>query len=166
MEIFRPADVIVFMVLLLWSRSDAEDGLPVAARPLTGHGRAQAERMARWLAPRLPRNLRMIVSPARRAQETARALHRSFETSDALAPGVDAKSLVAAAGWPDSDRPVLLVGHQPTLGEVASKLIEGHKLPWRIGKGALWWLRSKRGKNRGAVLLLALEPEILEREGK
>ncbi len=155
------------MELILWRHAEAAPGDPDAARPLTDHGRAQADQMARWLAPRLPRELRMIVSPARRAQETARALGRSFETIESIAPGVDAAALLAAAQWPDADRPVLIVGHQPTLGEAAARLLEARTATAHMGTGAVWWMRAKSGKGRtGAVLLLALEPEILAREGK
>ncbi len=153
------------MELILWRHAEAADGDPDSARPLTEHGRAQAKLMARWLAPRLPPKLRMIVSPARRAQETAVALSRAFETNERLAPATDPATLLRVAGWPESERPVMLVGHQPTLGETAARLIDGRDASWRIGKGAIWWLRSKKRKNRGeAILLLALEPEILERE--
>jgi phosphohistidine phosphatase len=152
------------MELILWRHAEAAPGDPDAARPLTDHGRAQAERVARWLAPRLPRKLRTIVSPARRAQETARALGGSFETVEALAPGSDATALLGAACWPDADRPVLVVGHQPTLGEAAARLLEGRQAAAHMGTGAVWWLRAKSGKGRtSALLLLALEPEILAR---
>ena len=85
------------MELILWRHAEAAPGDPDAARALTDHGRRQAEAMARWLAPRLSRELRMIVSPARRAQETARALGRSFETVEALAPGCDVATLLKIA---------------------------------------------------------------------
>jgi phosphohistidine phosphatase len=163
--IFRPADVISSMELILWRHAEAAPGEPDASRPLTEHGREQAELMARWLAPRLPRDLRMLVSPARRAQETARALGRSFETVEALAPGTDAATLIGAAGWPDAERPVLVVGHQPTLGEAASRLQGGRRSAAAIAVGALWWLRARSRKGRSeAELLLAIAPEILARE--
>jgi phosphohistidine phosphatase len=152
------------MELILWRHAEAAAGEPDAARPLTDHGRAQAELMARWLKPRLPKKLRAMVSPARRAQETARALGRSFETVEALASGMDAAALLGAAGWPDAEQPVLIVGHQPTLGEAASRLLESGRAAAHMGAGAVWWLRAKAGKGRtSAVLLLALEPEILAR---
>jgi phosphohistidine phosphatase len=152
------------MELILWRHAEAAPGDPDAARPLTELGRAQAERMARWLAPRLPRDLRLLVSPARRAQETARALARSFETVEALAPGMDVPTLIRIAGWPAADRPVLVIGHQPTLGEAAARLLEGRHSAASIGTGAVWWLRSRERKGRSeAALLLAIEPEILER---
>ena len=90
------------MELLLWRHAEAAAGEPDLARPLTERGRRQAERMARFLAPRLPKDLRIIVSPARRAQETARALGRSFETQDLIAPGAGVTDILRAAGWPSS----------------------------------------------------------------
>ncbi|HEX9708264.1 MAG TPA: histidine phosphatase family protein [Steroidobacteraceae bacterium] len=153
------------MELILWRHAEAAAGDPDSARPLTELGRAQAQSMARWLAPRLPADLRIIVSPARRAQETALTLARSFETSEHLAPGTDVAILTRLAGWPDAKRPVMLVGHQPTLGETAARLIDGRQFSWRIGAGAVWWLRSRQRKGRSeAVLLLAIEPEILALE--
>ncbi len=153
------------MELILWRHAEAAPGEPDSARPLTDHGRAQAQVMARWLTPRLPPELRVIVSPARRAQETAHALGRNFETIEAIAPGCDVATLVKVAGWPTGKRPVMLVGHQPTLGETAARLIDGQDSSWRIGTGAVWWLRSRQRKGEvGAELLLALEPEILARE--
>jgi phosphohistidine phosphatase len=38
---------------------------------------------------------------------------------------------------------VLLVGHQPALGELASLLLIGREAPWTIRKGAVWWLRNR-----------------------
>ena len=152
------------MELILWRHAEAAAGEPDGARPLTERGRRQAERMARFLALRLPPDLRVIVSPARRAQETARALGRSFETLERIAPGCDVAALLDAAGWPGSERPVLIVGHQPTLGEVAAKLVEGRGSGWDLGAGAACWLRGRRRHDaRAASLLLSIEPEILER---
>jgi len=152
--------------LILWRHAEAATGEPDAARPLTERGRRQAERMARFLAPRLPADLRVIVSPARRAQETARALGRSFETVERIAPGCAVAEVLGAAGWPEGKRPVLVVGHQPTLGEVAAKLVEGRGTGWNFGTGAVCWLQGHSRKGvREATLLLSIEPEILEREG-
>jgi phosphohistidine phosphatase len=154
------------MELILWRHADAAPGQPDAARPLTERGRRQAEAMAGWLVPRLPQGLRIAVSPARRAQETARALGRTFETVDGLAPGGDVATHLGIAGWPDSGQAVLLVGHQPTLGEMASRLIDGGDESWRLGVGAVYWLRTSESGGLGeAELLVAIAPEILERSG-
>ncbi len=150
------------MELILWRHAEAADGGADLERPLTAHGRRQAQRMAQWLEARLPKDLRILVSPARRAEETARALGRPFEVVDAIAPGADVADLVRAAGWPDAKHPALLVGHQPTLGDAASLLLGGREASWRFAKGAVWWLKSRERKGRvEAVLLLAIEPEML-----
>ena len=150
------------MDLLLWRHADAADGEPDAARPLTRRGESQARAMAQWLKPRLPKDLRIVVSPARRAQQTAAALTDDYETRDEIAVGADAAAVIRVAGWPDADRPVLLVGHQPTLGEVAAELLTGRTAAWRIAKGAVWWIQSRRrGSRLEAILKLAIEPESL-----
>ena len=48
---------------------------------LTPKGRKQSQRMAEWLDKRLPKNTRVLVSPATRAQETAEPLDREKSTS-------------------------------------------------------------------------------------
>ena len=150
------------MELILWRHAEAADGGADLERPLTAHGRRQAQQMAQWLEARLPKDLRILVSPARRAEETARALGRPFEVVDAIAPGADAADLIKAAGWPDAKHPALLVGHQPTLGDAASLLLGGREASWRFAKGAVWWLRSRERRGRvETVLLLAIEPEML-----
>lgn len=155
---------VLTVELILWRHAEAAPGDPDSARPLTDEGRAQAALVARWFTPRLPRDLRLIVSPARRAQETAHALGRSFETIEGLAPGSDVATVLQIAGWPDAKEPVMVVGHQPTLGELASKLLDGRRAPAAMGTGSVWWLRGRERKGRNeAVLLLAIEPEILAR---
>jgi phosphohistidine phosphatase len=148
------------MELLLWRHAEAAAGTPDAARPLTDRGRRQAERVARHLLPRLPTGLRILVSPARRAQETAHALGRAFETEARVAPGATAAELLDAADWPVADRPVLIVGHQPTLGEVAGHVVAAGARSWNPSTGSLCWLRE-------ASILLVIEPDVLERrEGR
>jgi phosphohistidine phosphatase len=150
--------------LILWRHAEAAPGDPDAARPLTGHGERQAEAVARFLSPRLPMDLRVIASPARRTQDTARALGRAAETIEALAPGCDVATLLAAAGWPDSVQPVLVVGHQPTLGEVAARLVDGRPVAWALGTGSVCWLESRPRKGRSeAAVLASIEAEILLR---
>jgi phosphohistidine phosphatase len=150
------------MELILWRHAEAADGAADLARPLTGRGHAQAERMAAWLGPRLAPELRILVSPALRAQQTARALGRAFQTLDELAPGAGVSDHLQAAGWPDATRPAMLVGHQPTLGETASLLLHGRATSMRVGKGSVLWLRGRERRGRTeTVLMLAIEPEML-----
>ena len=103
------------MDLILWRHCEAEPGEPDMGRRLTSKGMKQAERMAEWLERHLPDSCRILVSPADRAQQTAQALQRKSRTVAELGPGASVSAALAAANWPDSREPVMLVGHQPTL---------------------------------------------------
>jgi phosphohistidine phosphatase len=150
------------MDLILWRHAEAEDGVPDMARALTPKGEKQAAQMARWLREHLPKDTRVLVSPATRAQQTARALTSQFETERAIAPGASFASLLAKTGWPEAKGAVLVVGHQPTLGEVVAMLISGHPSDWIIKKGAIMWLTHRiRGEDQQVVLRATLSPELV-----
>lgn len=134
------------MDLLLWRHAEAHaarEGQPDLERALTSKGERQARRMAEWLNARMPASTRILVSPARRCQQTATALDRPFRTVADLAPDLGVEALVKAARWPEAEQPVLVIGHQPTLGLAASTLLAGLPLPWSVKKGAVWWLRVR-----------------------
>ena len=150
------------MDLILWRHAEAEDGQPDGERVLTAKGEKQAAAMAAWLKPRLPDATRILVSPAQRAQQTARALARDFVTAPEVGVGVSAGSLLAAAGWPEGGEAVLVVGHQPTLGEVAAQLMAGVDTTWSLKKGAVWWFSHRlRDGQPETVLRLVMAPEFL-----
>ena len=150
------------MDLILWRHAEAEAGEPDHGRRLTPKGVKQAARMAAWLERHLPDSSRVLVSPADRAQQTAAALGRKFRTVDELAPGGSVAALLAAANWPESREPVLIVGHQPTLGAVASFLLSGEEAYWSVKKGALWWLTNRdRIGSTAVVLRVAIGPEFV-----
>jgi phosphohistidine phosphatase len=150
------------MDLILWRHCEAEPGEPDLGRRLTSKGVKQAERMAEWLERHLPDSCRILVSPADRAQQTALALQRKFRTVPELAPGATVGAALAAANWPDSREPVMIVGHQPTLGMIASFLLSGEEAYWSVRKGAVWWL-SDRVRESGAAVVLktVLGPDYL-----
>jgi phosphohistidine phosphatase len=150
------------MDLILWRHCEAEPGEPDLGRRLTSKGTKQAERMAEWLERHLPDSCRILVSPADRAQQTAMALQRKSRTVPELAPGASVTAALAAANWPDSREPVMLVGHQPTLGMIASFLLSGEEAYWSVRKGAVWWL-SNRVRDGGAAIVLkvVIGPDFL-----
>lgn len=150
------------MDLILWRHAEAEAGVPDLTRRLTAKGVKQAARMATWLDARLPDTCRILVSPADRAQQTAQALGRKFRTLPEIAPGASATAVLAAANWPDAREPALVVGHQPTLGLVASLLLCGEETYWSVRKGAVWWL-SVRARDAGdaVVVKAVLAPEFI-----
>jgi phosphohistidine phosphatase len=144
------------MDLILWRHAEAEDGLPDINRELTARGRKQASRMADWLNPRLSQDIRILVSPAKRTRQTAQALGRDFEEAPAVAPGARADAVLAAAGWPDAACPVLIVGHQPTLGQVAMQLLAGQAGDLSIKKGGVWWFQGRERAGQLEVVLRAV----------
>ena len=150
------------MDLILWRHAEAEPGEPDMGRRLTGKGAKQAERMSAWLDAHLPDTCRILVSPADRAQQTAQALNRKFKTVAELAPGASVAAVLAAANWPESREPVLIVGHQPTLGNVAAFLLSGEGADWAVKKGAVWWLSNRvRDGESGVVLRVVLGPDFV-----
>ena len=115
------------MDLILWRHAHAGDPYPDPmedlARPLSVKGERQASRMAHWLNQRLTDSTRVLASPALRTQQTAQALERSFKTVDTLAPGGSVDDLLLACRFPHSRQAVLVVGHQPTLGQTLAQLL-------------------------------------------
>lgn len=148
------------MDLILWRHAEAVDGTPDLERRLTARGVRQARRAGEWLHERLPNRARILVSPAVRAQQTAHELaklaKRTVRTVDAIAPDVSARDVLDAANWPRSKVPIVIVGHQPTLGQVASLLLAGEVLDWSIRKGAVWWVSSRARDGNDRVLLRAV----------
>ena len=150
------------MDLILWRHAEAEAGEPDLGRRLTAKGIRQAERMAAWLDPHLAATTRILASPAERTQQTARALKRKFRVVPELAPGASAPAIIAAAGWPDAHGSVLIVGHQPTLGEVAALLLSGEEAAWSVRKCGVWWLSNRvRDSESTAVLKIVISPDFV-----
>jgi phosphohistidine phosphatase len=149
--------------LILWRHAEAiehDADVPDLDRPLTARGERQATRMAAWLNRQLPATTRVLASPAKRTQQTALALERKFRTVPAIAPDASAQAVLDAARWPTAKEPVLVIGHQPTLGLVASLLLMGTEHALAVKKGAVWWLRSREREGEGQVVLVAaLGPE-------
>ena len=130
------------MELILWRHADAENGEPDLERTLTARGRHQAQLVADWLNVRLPPNTRILCSPAVRAQQTLEPLQRDFEVLESLGPGGEPAAVLHAAGWPAGHGTVLVVGHQPTLGRVASRLLCDKPHGLDIRRGACWWFEQ------------------------
>jgi phosphohistidine phosphatase len=153
------------MDLILWRHAEASElheGRDDLERALTAKGERQAHRMADWLNQRLAHSTRILVSPAVRCQQTAKALGKKFKTLPELAPDGNGEALLKAARWPDASEPVLIIGHQPVLGLVASYLLTDAPQPWTIKKGAVWWIRGRNREDTEQVILQAVQaPDLL-----
>ena len=153
------------MNLLLWRHAEAhdlsDDGDDLG-RVLTPRGEKQAKRMSQWLDRQLPDLTRILVSPARRTEQTADALGRKFKIRPELAPGGTVGQLLEAAQWPDDKATVLIVGHQPMLGQTIAQLLGLNASECAVKRGAVWWLRSReRGAVQQTVVVTVQSPEVL-----
>ena len=150
------------MDLILWRHADAENGIHDSERELTAKGVKQAARMAKWLRARLPANAVILASPAKRAQQTAAALSADFKTIADLGLAASAEGVLRAAGWPEREGVVIVVGHQPTLGETVALLLTGAKQPWNLKKGAVVWVVRPNGEEEARTQLrAAIAPDLL-----
>jgi phosphohistidine phosphatase len=158
------------MDLILWRHADAEiaaEGEDDLSRQLTSKGEKQAIRIATWLDRHLPEGVRILVSPARRTEQTAKALNRRYKLRDELVPDSSADEVLALIKWdikkgPQGKGPVLLVGHQPYLGEIAARLLAMQVQTCAIRKGAVWWLRSRVREDQSEILLLnVINPDFV-----
>ena len=153
------------MDLILWRHAEAEDvedGREDLARALTPRGEKQAARMAAWLDRQLPEGLRVLASPARRTEQTARALGRKFKMRAELLPGGTPQDLLELAQWPHAKGAVLVVGHQPMLGQTIAQLMGLQSTECAVRKGAVWWLRQRQRLDQSQTVLVAVQsPELL-----
>ncbi|MEO7887612.1 MAG: histidine phosphatase family protein [Polaromonas sp.] len=157
------------MDLILWRHAEAEDwpeGDPQGGsdleRSLTGRGEKQAARMAHWLDRQLPEGARIFVSPARRCEQTALALGRKYKVRNELAPDATVEQLLELVQWPTAKAPILVVGHQPLLGETIAQLLGLQEAECPVKKGALWWLRNRdRDGQSQTVVVTVQSPEVL-----
>jgi len=150
------------MNLILWRHAEAEDGTPDQGRVLTRKGLKQAQRMAKWLQERLSEDAVFLASPAQRTLQTAHALGRDFRVMPELGTSGSPESLLSVIKWPATKGSVVIVGHQPTLGETAALLLTGRKAPWALKKGAVIWLARRDDVSDARVMLrAAIAPDLL-----
>jgi len=109
----------------------ATAGMSDEDRPLTAEGQEKMRRAAQGLrqldvAPDV-----LLASPLRRAQETAAVIAGELHLESAiailppLAPGHDAEEVCKALRAHRAARELMLVGHEPNMGMLASQLLAG-----------------------------------------
>ena len=155
---------VKFDNIIVWRHAEAEQadfelGEKDDARQLTPKGQSQAKRMARWLKQHLPDETQLICSPAVRALQTAKALNDKIQLQEALKPGASlADVLIVLTQIQQQKNPpknVLIVGHQPWIGQLVSYLFEQSETSadqirannTSMKKGAVWWLRLDSNDN-------------------
>jgi phosphohistidine phosphatase len=154
------------MDLLLWRHAEALDASEAQPddmlRPLSPRGIKQAQRMAKWLDQHMPEGMRILCSPALRCESTAASLGRKYKLCPELKPDAGVQSLLDAAGWPDAKSPALIIGHQPTLGQVIAHALHVPTARFSVRKGSVWWLRNRwRMNEQSAVVHCVQSPDLI-----
>ena len=156
------------MLLYLLRHADAEGMRTTdAARELTPEGQRQAETVGAY-CQRLKLHPELILaSPYRRAVQTAGAVARALggvtlQNEPFLASGMEPQAALdglQAYGWAGS---LLLVGHQPDIGQLAASLLginDAGGIP--VGKATLIGLEVDRLAPYGGSLQLFLPVEMM-----
>lgn len=150
------------MDLVLWRHAQAQDwttGCDDMARRLTPRGEKQAAHMASWLERQLPEGSQIFVSPAVRTEQTAVALRRKRKLCPELTLNASVPELLKLVGWPTAKGTVLLVGHQPQLGQLVSELMGWPATDCAIKNGGICWLRKhERGGAIKTVVVTVQSP--------
>ena len=166
--------------LLLLRHAIAEErraDRPDRARPLTAWGRSRGRAVVDRLAALDLRADRLLSSPLTRARQTAElavaaGLAPALELADGLAPEADPLPLLeiwraGQDGKKEAQRPLrlLLVGHEPDLGLLASRLIGAPPGAVRLRKAGVVLLRLPADSSRpllgGVSLRLLMTPRML-----
>ena len=148
------------MDLILWRHAEAEDaheGQTDLERALTKKGEKQAAKVGAWLDRELPHGALVLCSPALRCEQTVRALDRKYQLREALQPGATAQDVLKEADWPSARQPVLVVGHQPVLGQVLAELLRIEGGECIVRKGSAWWLRRREREGGDQTVVWAVQ---------
>ena len=153
------------MDLVLWRHAEAQEwaeGCDDMARNLTPRGDKQAARMAAWLDRQLPESTRILVSPSKRTEQTAMALGRKYKIRPELAPDCSVEQLFELVQWPSAKGTVLVIGHQPTLGQAIARILSLSTSECSVKKGAVWWLRHREREALSQIVVVTVQsPELL-----
>jgi phosphohistidine phosphatase len=144
-----------------------------AKRPLTPEGKAKMRKIASGLG-RAGLELDWIVSsPLVRAVETAEIVGEALTSKppldfcDALGPGGGPEALIAFLAKHPNRRRVLVVGHEPDLGELAARLIGAGRnagMPFKKGGCCFISFREFPPKSPGQ-LVWWLTPRLMRKLG-
>jgi len=111
---------------------------------------------------------RPCAPPTARGATEARMyeLRRGSPARRSAIGGAGPEQILDEAGWPHAGQ-VVVVGHQPTLGQVAAMLLGGQSGEVSVRKGAILWFSTREREGREETVLKAvLDPDTLERMEK
>jgi phosphohistidine phosphatase len=140
-------------------------------RPLSSEGESATKQAVRGLVSLHEPFGPILTSPARRARHTADLLRKALpgtvpiEVWEELAPGAPAEPILARIASRRFPRIPVLVGHEPTLGELVGESLSGESVSWvRLTRaGAAQVSFSARATPGGASLDWLLTRDQLRR---
>jgi phosphohistidine phosphatase len=159
-----------FLVLL--RHGIAEEATPEKKdedRSLTTEGHARMKQIARGLERALPKAQAIYTSPLLRSVQTALWVSKgyrsrvSINTTDALAPGASTKDFLALIDGIE-ERRAIIVGHEPTLTDFVSALVDLGDANVELKKGGCYGVRI--GSDGKAMLEWLLPPRVLRKLGE
>lgn len=138
-----------------------------AERPLTERGAKQARAVGRFcrdhgILPDL-----VLSSPLVRARETARVVAGALQLvervkiEDFLKPGMSVETAISSLEKYGDRTSIMMVGHEPDLGELASALLGSGKESVHIRKATLLRLSLPKLKPGGGTLEFLLPVKLL-----
>jgi len=155
--------------LYLLRHAKAEDGVNDALRPLCPEGRKAVLKLAEFLCARkLLTTVPVWHSRFLRSEQTAKLLAETMgwkstalKACDGILPNDSPLSFVPL--MEKATRDLLIVGHEPHLGKLASVLLSGHVTPtlFHVKKCALLCL-ERREKGGHWQLRWQLSPELFK----
>jgi phosphohistidine phosphatase len=135
--------------------AESSGGTDDAARALTGDGKDEIKKVARWMKSKKFRFDVIATSPLKRAFETAEIIARALgqkerlTTWDELAPGGDPETVCYHASQCGKEATVLIIGHEPLLSMLVSRIISGNdNASIILTKGGLAKIRNYSFKDR------------------
>jgi phosphohistidine phosphatase len=165
----------MFILLVRHAKAEARSLLGLGAkrdvrRPLTDAGRKRMRRAAKALHRLVPAVDVIVSSPLIRARETAEILAGRYDNMAIvdlmpLSPGGSEQELLDWLREQRQDAAVVLVGHEPDFGFLASWLLTGKKSPFiPLRKGAACLIRfDETPAAGGGVLEWMLTPKLLDK---
>ncbi len=137
-------------------------------RPLTEEGKEKMSKAARGIAKLVDDIDVILTSPLVRAHDTAKIVARALDAEQKLelckelAPGSSLKNLLSSLSKYKGLKSIMVVGHQPDLGYLASALLGSNESIVEFKKGAFCAIEvstlSPKGKG---TLLWHLQPKQL-----
>lgn len=138
-------------------------------RPLTSRGESRGRRAARGVLRLEPGVTCVLTSPAVRALDTALLLSRELGPAlqprplASLAPGGSWRETLQALAHEPADGVVVLVGHEPDLGQLAGVLLFGEPAELALKKAGACSIDAEAPEAGAGRLRWLLPPSTLRR---